>query len=79
MNSKEVIAFDADELLEMEMILVDEDAQAALEFLKQAVWKKIQLARKGRLKCHLDYGATDTVADLEKRRDHERADGSQDR
>jgi len=66
MNPKEAIAFDADELLELEMILVDEDAKAALEFLKRAVWKKIQLTRQGRLKCHLDYGATDTVADFEK-------------
>lgn len=67
MNPKEAIAFDANELLEMEMILVDEDAKAALEFLKRAVWKKIQLARKGRLKCHLDYGTTDTVADFKKK------------
>ena len=79
MNPKEAIAFDANELLEMEMILVDEDAQAALEFLKRAVWKKIQLARQGRLKCHLDYGTMDTAADFEKRREHERAGGSQDR
>ena len=66
MNPKEAIAFDSDELLELEMILVDEDTEAALEFLRRAVWKKIQLTRQGRLKCRLDYGATDTVADFEK-------------
>jgi hypothetical protein len=61
MATREAVAFDADELLELEMILVDEDTGAALEFLKRAVWQKIQRARRGRLKCHLDYGATDTV------------------
>ena len=65
MSPKEAIAFDSDELLELEMILVDEDAEAALQFLKRAVWKKLQLAQQGRLKCHLDYGATDTVADYQ--------------
>jgi hypothetical protein len=61
MATREAVAFDADELLELEMILVDEDAGAAFEFLKRAVWQKIQRARRGRLKCHLDYSAEDTV------------------
>jgi UPF0288 family protein (methanogenesis marker protein 3) len=65
MSTKEAVAFDADELLELEMILVDEDAPAALEFLKRAVWNKIQRARHGRLKCHLDYSSTDTVQDYQ--------------
>jgi hypothetical protein len=62
MATREAVAFDADELLELEMILVDEDPQAALAFLKRAVWQKIQRARRGRLKCHLDYSDEDTVA-----------------
>ncbi len=61
MATREAVAFDADELLELEMIMVDEDSQAALEFLKRAVWQKIQRARRGRLKSHLDYSAEDTV------------------
>jgi len=61
MATREAVAFDADELLELEMILVDEDHQAAFEFLKRAVWQKIQRARRGRLKCHLDYNKEDTA------------------
>jgi len=61
MSTKEAVGFEQEELLELEMILVDEDAQAALEFLKRAVWAKIQRARHGRLKCHLDYTTEDTV------------------
>jgi hypothetical protein len=61
MTTREAVAFDADELLELEMILVDEDAGAAFEFLKHAVWQKIQRARRGRLKCHLDYSTEDTT------------------
>ena len=71
MNPKEAIAFDSDEMLELEMILVDEDAVAALQFLKRAVWHKILQAQRGRLKCHLDYGDTDTVGEYH--------DASQDR
>ena len=65
MNTKEAIGFNQEELLELEMILVDEDAPAALEFLKRAVWNKIQRARHGRLKCHLDYSSADTVQEYQ--------------
>ena len=61
MTTREAVAFDAGELLELEMILVDEDQGAALEFLKRSVWQKIQKARHGRLKCHLDYNKEDTA------------------
>lgn len=67
MSTKEAVGFEQEELLELEMILVDEDAQAALEFLKRAVWNKIQRARRGRLKCHLDYSAEDTVNEYQRK------------
>jgi len=69
MSSKEAIAFDEDELLELEMILIDEDAEAALDFLKRGVWKKIELARRGRLKSHLDAGQDDVVKEYHQQQD----------
>ena len=61
MSTREAVGFSEEELGELEIILVDEDADAALEFLKRAVWTKIKAARRGRLKCHMDAGTTDAV------------------
>jgi len=66
MGTKEAVGFEEEELLELEMILVDEDRDAALDFLKRAVWKKVEQARRGRLKGHLDSGATDPVRAFQK-------------
>jgi len=65
MSTREAVGFDPEELLELEMILVDEDAVAALAFLKRAVWNKIQRARQGRLKCHLDNRETNPVEEFQ--------------
>ena len=65
MSTREAVGFDPEELLELEMILVDEDAEAALAFLKRAVWIKIQRARQGRLKSHLDQRETSPVEEFE--------------
>jgi hypothetical protein len=61
MDKKEAVSFDEEELLELEMILTDEDAEAALKFLKRTVWKKIDRARQGRSKCHLDASTSDPL------------------
>ncbi len=65
MGKKEAVGFSAEELLELEMIIVDEDSVQALEFLHR-VWKKIELVRRGRLKSHLDNGSADPVLTFEK-------------
>ena len=61
MGTKEAISFNEQELNELEMIIVDEDSVEALEFLHRVVWKRIQQARRGRLKSHLDSTGVDTV------------------
>ena len=66
MGTKEAIGFDEEELLVLEMIIVDEDSVEALEFLHRVVWGKIDLARRGRLKSHLDSGSTDPVRTFNK-------------
>jgi len=47
--SREVVALDELDLAELERILLDRDADAALEFLKQAIWERIRQARRGRI------------------------------
>ncbi len=42
---------------ELKMILVDEDEQAALIFLKEVVWEQIQAALRLGLRSHLEKGA----------------------
>ncbi len=54
---KAAIAFDENELLELERIITDRDEKEALRFLKKAVYDKIIRSQQGRLKSHLDTGS----------------------
>ena len=51
---KTAIAFDANELLELERIVTDRDEKEALKFLKSIVYDKISQHQMGKLKSHLD-------------------------
>lgn len=53
---KAAIAFDENELLQLERIVTDRDEKEALRFLKKAVYDKIVRSQQGRLKSHLDTG-----------------------
>ena len=53
---KAAIAFDENELLELERIITDRDEKEALRFLKKAVYDKIIRSQQGRLKSHLNTG-----------------------
>ena len=50
------IAFDENELLQLEQLVTDRDEKGALRFLKKAVYDKIVRSQQGRLKSHLDTG-----------------------
>ncbi len=56
--SKVNVALDDEQQAELKMILVDEDAEAALKFLKEIIWEQIQAARRLGLRTHLEKGAT---------------------
>ena len=49
MAGREVVVPDEKDLAELERILLDRDADAALEFLKRAIWERVRQARRGRL------------------------------
>lgn len=51
---KTAIAFDVEELLELQRILVDLDEKEPLIFLKRSVYDKIARSQQGKLKRHLD-------------------------
>ena len=51
---KTAIAFDEQELLELEEIIIDRDQTEALKFLRRTVYNKIERAQKNILRCHLD-------------------------
>jgi len=53
---KTAIAFDENELLELERIITDRDEKGALRFLKKAVYDKVTRSQQGKLKSHLDTG-----------------------
>jgi len=51
---KAAIAFDENNLLELERIVIDGDEKGALSFLRKAVYDKIARSQQGKLKSHLD-------------------------
>lgn len=50
---KTAIAFEENDLIELERIIIDSDKEEALKFLKKAVYEKIVHSQQGRLKSHL--------------------------
>jgi hypothetical protein len=50
------IAFEQEELLALEQIIIDHDEREALKFLKESVYDKIVSSQQGKLKSHLDTG-----------------------
>ncbi len=51
---KAAVSFDEADLMELEVIVTDGDAKAALSFVRRAVYDRILRAQKGKLKSHLD-------------------------
>ena len=49
MDGKLVITLDEWDLVELERIVLDRDAEAALEYLRRVVWERVRQARRGRL------------------------------
>jgi hypothetical protein len=50
------IAFEQEELLELEQIIIDHDEREAFKFLKESVYDKIASSQQGKLKSHLETG-----------------------
>jgi hypothetical protein len=50
---KAVIAFEENDLIELERIVIDSDTEEALKFLKKSVYQRIVHSQQGRLKSHL--------------------------
>jgi len=53
---KTAVAFNENDLLELERIIVDGEEKEALKFLRKSVYDRIVRAQQGRLKSHLDTG-----------------------
>jgi hypothetical protein len=51
---KTSIVLEDNDLIELERIIIDDDEDEALKFLKKSVYKKIVHSQQGRLKSHLD-------------------------
>jgi hypothetical protein len=51
---KTAIAFEENDLIELERIIIDSNKEEALKFLKRSVYQRIVHSQQGRLKSHLD-------------------------
>jgi hypothetical protein len=56
--TRKTLSFEPDEVIELERIITDEDAERAYAFLKKTVYRKFLAAQENRLKSHLN-GCTD--------------------
>jgi len=57
---KTAVSFDEKDLMALERIITDNDANEGMKFLKQCVYDRIAHAQTGRLKSHLDGGGDPT-------------------
>ena len=57
---KTAIAFDEEELIELERIIIDEDLNEGLVFLRKSVYNKVARSQQAKLKSHL-YSGGDPV------------------
>jgi hypothetical protein len=49
-----VVSFEANDLMELEKIVTDNDETGALHFLKKCVYNRISNSQQGKLKSHID-------------------------
>lgn len=52
--TRKALTLEADEVMELERIITDEDKEEALRFLKKSVYRKLLTSQENRLKSHLD-------------------------
>ena len=50
------VVLDEQQQAELQMILADQDAEAALRFLKEVVWSQVQSVHRKELQSHLEKG-----------------------
>jgi len=63
---REGLAFEPQEVIELEQIVSDADEKAAYLFLKNRIYKRILSAQGGRMKSHLD-GVSDPAGSFVRR------------
>jgi hypothetical protein len=51
---KSAVSFDEEEIIELERIIIDNDKEEALRFLKKQVYDRILHSQQGKLKSRLD-------------------------
>jgi hypothetical protein len=52
------VVLDEEQQMELQMILADQDKEAALLFLKQVIWEQVQSSNRKALRGHLEKGAS---------------------
>jgi hypothetical protein len=50
------VTLDDQQQAELQMILADEDAEAALQYLEEVIWAQVQATHRKELRSHLGMG-----------------------
>lgn len=51
---KSAVSLNQEELIELERVILDEDRDAAYQFLKKNIYRKLESSQEGKLKSHLN-------------------------
>ncbi len=54
--SKVAVVLDDQDLIELQAILLDNDGEEALRFLKKVIWERVEAARRQGMQSHLEKG-----------------------
>ncbi len=58
---RKTLTLEPQEVMELERIIIDDDRDGALQFLKKHIYQQFTLSQENRLKSHLD-GCDDPVS-----------------
>ena len=61
--TRKTLTLEPEEVIELERIILDEDAESAYTFLKKNIYRKFLTSQENRLKSHLD-GCNDPASAL---------------
>ena len=59
--TRKTLTLEPQEVMELERIIIDDDREGALQFLKKNIYQQFTLSQESRLKSHLD-GCSDPVS-----------------
>ena len=66
--TRKSLTLEPEEVMELERIITDEDREAAFQFIRKVIYRRLVGSQENRLKCHLDGEADPAESFAEKKK-----------